>query len=241
MKVNINAFITKILKFTVVLYSFLFAVQSVSAGHIYCHENNLNRTTSELELCILVTHYRNFSKSKGHNSAENYSTRPKFKLNLCILLTHIMNFNSKCQFVMEIMSTNWKLMEFFLSPRGITLTKIIRPDQNSNSTCIFSWHIIYTEFKFKMSICNGDSTCVFGQTHVLNFIWISMYDLDNEQNWEGRNNRRTECRKGVTLYAQAIFMAGAYIRNSTWYSRSQIYLPEVSIENVRFVERQIDE
>ena len=32
-------------------------------------ENNLNRTTSELDLCILVTHYWNFSKSKGHNSA----------------------------------------------------------------------------------------------------------------------------------------------------------------------------
>ena len=35
-------------------------------------EKNLNRTTSELDLCILVTHYWNFSKSKGHNSAENY-------------------------------------------------------------------------------------------------------------------------------------------------------------------------
>ena len=52
-------------------------------------ENYLNRTTSELDLCILVTHYWNFSKSKGHNSAENYSTGPKFKLNLRILLTHL--------------------------------------------------------------------------------------------------------------------------------------------------------
>ena len=52
-------------------------------------ENNLNRTTSELDLCILVTHYWNFSKSKGHNSAKNYSARPKFKLNLRILLTHL--------------------------------------------------------------------------------------------------------------------------------------------------------
>ena len=36
-------------------------------------ENNLNRTTSELDLCILVTQYWNF-KSKGHNSSENYLT-----------------------------------------------------------------------------------------------------------------------------------------------------------------------
>ena len=30
-----------------------------------------------------------FSKSKGHNSAENYSTGRKFELNLRILLTHL--------------------------------------------------------------------------------------------------------------------------------------------------------
>ena len=30
-----------------------------------------------------------FSKSKGHNSAENYSTRPKFELNLHILVTNL--------------------------------------------------------------------------------------------------------------------------------------------------------
>ena len=51
-------------------------------------ENNLNRTTSELDLCILVTHYWNFSNSKGINSAKNYSTQPN-KLNLHIFLTHL--------------------------------------------------------------------------------------------------------------------------------------------------------
>ena len=30
-----------------------------------------------------------FSKSKGHNSAENYSTGPKFELNLRILKTYL--------------------------------------------------------------------------------------------------------------------------------------------------------
>ena len=36
-----------------------------------------------------------FFKSKGNNSAENYSTGPKFELNLRILMTHlyIANFN----------------------------------------------------------------------------------------------------------------------------------------------------
>ena len=157
-------------------------------------ENNSNRTISELDLCILVTHYWNFSKSKGHNCAENYSTGPKFKLNLRILVKHLYtefqfkmsicngdnerklkingiflsprgitlpkiirldpnsnstcvfswhtykpNFNSKCQFVMEIMSRNWKINGIFLSPRGVTLPKIIRLDSNSNSTCVFLW------------------------------------------------------------------------------------------------------
>ena len=45
-----------------------------------------------------------YYKSKGHNSAENHSTKTKFELNLCILVTHL-----------------------------------------------------YTEFQFKMSICNGDN------------------------------------------------------------------------------------
>ena len=30
-----------------------------------------------------------FSKSKGHNSAENYSTEIKFELDLCTLITHL--------------------------------------------------------------------------------------------------------------------------------------------------------
>ena len=98
-------------------------------------ENNFNRTISELDLYILVTHYWNFSKSKWHNSAENYSTWPKFKLNLSILLTHLY---TEFQFKMSICNgdneRNLKINEIFQSPRGITLPKIIRPDPNSNST-----------------------------------------------------------------------------------------------------------
>ena len=62
---------------------------------------------------------------------------------------YIANFNLKCQFVMEIMSRNWKSFKFFIGQRGITLLKIIRPDPNSNSTCLFSWHIYIANFNSK--------------------------------------------------------------------------------------------
>ena len=92
-----------------------------------------------------------FFKSKSHNSAENYSTGPKFELNLRILVTHLCT-----EFQFKILICNGdnerklKINGIFLSPRGITLPKIIRPDPNSNSTCVFSW-----------------------QTYVPNFIWKS--------------------------------------------------------------------
>ena len=117
----------------------------------YIAENNSNRTISELDVCILVTHYWNFSKSKGHNSAENYWTGPKFKLKLHIL---VINLYTEFQFKMSICNGDnerkLKINGIFLSSRGITLPKIIGPDPNSNSTCVFSW-----------------------QTYVLYFIWIS--------------------------------------------------------------------
>ena len=153
-----------------------------------------------------------FSKSKGHNSSENYLTWRKFKLNgsTCVSSSHIYirNFNSKCQFVME--SENHGL---FLSPRDIALPKIIRPDPNSNSACVFSRHIYILNFNSKISICNGDnerklkingiflslrgitlpkiirpdpnsnSTCVFSwQTYIPNFnSKISICNGDNER------------------------------------------------------------
>ena len=101
----------------------------------YIAENNLNRTASELDLGILVTHYL---KSKGHNSAENNSTRTEVKLNLRILLTHLY---TEFQFKMSICNGNserkLKINGIFRSPRGITLPKIIRPDPNSKSTSVF--------------------------------------------------------------------------------------------------------
>ena len=51
--------------------------------------------------------HRYFSKSKRHCSAVNNSTIPILELDLLSLMRHIYTeFNSKCQFVMEIMSRN---------------------------------------------------------------------------------------------------------------------------------------
>ena len=124
-------------------------------------ENNLNRTKSELDPCILVTHYWNFSKSKGHNSPENYSSGPKFKLNLRILLTYL---HTQFQFKMSISNGDnerkLKINGIFLSPRGITLPKIIRPDPNSKSTCVFLWQTYVPNFnskcQFVMEIMSGN-------------------------------------------------------------------------------------
>ena len=81
-----------------------------------------------------------FFKSKGYYSAENYSRGPKFELNLCIRVT---NLYTEFQFKMSICNGDnqrkLKINGIFLSPRGITLLKIVQPDPNSNSTCVFSW------------------------------------------------------------------------------------------------------
>ena len=148
-------------------------------------ENNSNRTISELwSVYSCVTHYWNFSKSKGHYSAKNNSTGPKFQLNLRILLTHLY---TKFQFKMSICNgdneRNLKINRIFLSPRDITLRKIIRPDPSSNSTCVFSW-----------------------QTYVPNFIWTSpcMTEIMSG-NWI-RNDGMTE--RGNTI-CSSHFMAEA--------------------------------
>ena len=124
-------------------------------------ENNWNRTASELDLCILVTHYWNFSKSKGHNSAKNYSTGPKFELNLRILWTHqYTEFRFKMSICNGDNERKLKINRIFLSPRGITLLKIIRLDPTSNSTCIFSWQTYILNFnskcQFVMEIMSGN-------------------------------------------------------------------------------------
>ena len=77
--------------------------------------------------------------SKGHNSAENYSTGPKFELNLRILVTNLyIEFQIKMPICNGDNEGKLKINGIFLSPRGITLSKIIRLDPNSNSTCVFS-------------------------------------------------------------------------------------------------------
>ena len=61
--------------------------------------------------------------TKGHNSAENYSTGPKFILNLRILLTHLY---TEFQFKMSICNgDNEQKLKINGIPRGISLLKII--------------------------------------------------------------------------------------------------------------------
>ena len=124
-------------------------------------ENNLNRTTSELDLCIFVTHYWNFISPRGITLPKIIQLDQKFELNLRILVTHLY---PKFQFKMSICNRDnkWKLKinGIFLSPRGITLPKIIRPNPNSNSTCVFSLHIHVPNFnskhQFVMEIMSGN-------------------------------------------------------------------------------------
>ena len=91
----------------------------------------------------------------------DYSTRPKIELNLRFLVTHLY---TEFQFKMSICNgdNEWKLKinGIFLSPRGITLPNIIRPNPNLNSTCVFLWHIYIRNFnskcQFVMEIMNGN-------------------------------------------------------------------------------------
>ena len=72
-----------------------------------------------------------FLSPTGHNSAENYSAGPKFELNLCILKTHLyIEFQFKMSICNGHNERKLKINGIFLSPRGITLPKIIQPDPN---------------------------------------------------------------------------------------------------------------
>ena len=69
----------------------------------------------------------------------HYSTGLKFELNLRILVTHLYpEFQLKMLICNGDNERKLKINGIFLSPRGITVPKIIRPDPNSNSTCVFS-------------------------------------------------------------------------------------------------------
>ena len=102
---------------------------------------------------------------------------------------------TKFQFKMSIWNgdNEWKLKinGIFLSPRGITLPKIIQPDPNLNSTCIFSWQTYVPNFIWK-------SPCM---TKIMSGNWIR-----NDGRTEWRKDRMTE--RGNTI-CPSHFMAGA--------------------------------
>ena len=119
----------------------------LSSWHIYIPNFN---SKYQLVMEIMSGNWKlmNFFLSpRGITLPKNYSTGPKFELNLRIVVTHLY---PKFQFKMSICNGDnerkLKINGIFLSPRGITLPKIIRPNPNSNSTCIFSSHIYIPNF-----------------------------------------------------------------------------------------------
>ena len=108
-----------------------------------------------------LKNYWNFSNSKEINSAENYSTETKFELDLCIFMTHLCTeFQFKISIYDGDNERKLNINGFFLSVRGITLLKIIQPNPNLTSTCIFSRHIYIPNFnskcQFVMKIMSGN-------------------------------------------------------------------------------------
>ena len=114
-------------------------------------ENNLNRTTSQLDLCFLETQFIGiFLSPRGIILPKIIRPNPNLTFKLRIILTHLY---SEFQFIMSISygenQRKLKINGIFLSPRGIILPKIIRPDPNSNSTCLSSGHIYILNFNSK--------------------------------------------------------------------------------------------
>ena len=142
-----------------------------------------------------MTHFWNFSKSKGHDSAENYSTWPKFKLSLCILLTHLYTeFHLKMSVCNGDNERKLKINGIFLGPRGITLAEnyLTGPKFEFNLRILVTH--LYTKFQFKMSICNGDKA-------------IPSFFLVKRQVWllkptylSGKNKRANEQLNIINLY-----------------------------------------
>ena len=84
---------------------------------------------------------------------------------------------TKFQFKMSICNGDnerkLKINGIFLSPRGTTLPKIIRPDPNSNSTCLFSWHIYIPNFNSKCQFIRYARACSSYECFVLRAMRLS--------------------------------------------------------------------
>ena len=104
----------------------------------------------------------------------------------------------------------WPIIWIFLSQRGITLPKIIRPDPNSISSTRPKFNLnlrilvthLYTEFRFKMSICNGDE-------------------------WKLKINGIFQSPRGITL--PKIIRLDPNL-HSTWVFSWHIYIPNFNLK-----------
>ena len=177
-------------------------------------------------------------------SAENYSTETKLDFN-CVFSWHIYmcipNFNSKCSFVMQIMSGNQYILEFFQVQRAWLCRKLfnrthIRSQRaysrdtsrctyipNFNSTCQFVMQIMSGNWKlleFKCKGYNSAENYSIRTKFELNLrvlvailctkfhVKIPMCDRDSENERKLNPDGMTEVRKGVTLYASAFSWRG---------------------------------
>ena len=132
-----------------------------------------------------------FSKSENWKySVKNQRTMTKFELNLYFLVTYLhMQFQLHTYILTKVRERKLKFYDFFLSSRGITLSKIIGPWPNSNSTCIFPWRIYMPNVSSISATVNK----------------IMNGNLNDDGMTETRNDGNT-----VTLYAPGHFMAGAW-------------------------------
>ena len=102
--------------------------------------------------------YWNFSKSKGHNSAENYSTGPIIELSLRILVTHLCTiFQIKMLICTGDNERKMKIIGFFSKSKGFNSAENYSIGPISNSTFVFSWNIYVLNFNSKCQFCNWDN------------------------------------------------------------------------------------
>lgn len=85
----------------------------------------------------------------------------------------------------KLESGNVGFLFFFQSSRGTTLSKIIGPEPNSNSTSIFLWTSIY---QIKINMWNG--------------CWENDREV-NDDRMTGQKDGMSGWRNGVTIYAPA--------------------------------------
>lgn len=101
------------------------------------------RCATVVEIMIWKWIFNFFLSSRGLTLSKNHPTGAKFKLDLyfSFKISYIWNISFIYVSLQKLKSENWEFLLFFQGWRGITLSKIIRPEPNSHSIWIYLWHI----------------------------------------------------------------------------------------------------